>query len=34
MINYRVDNIEALIDVLRREGVTILDKMIKVRMAE
>jgi predicted enzyme related to lactoylglutathione lyase len=25
MINYRVDNIEALIDVLRKEGVTILD---------
>ncbi len=25
MINYRVDNIEALIDILRKEGVTILD---------
>lgn len=25
MINYRVDNIEALIDLLRKEGVTILD---------
>jgi predicted enzyme related to lactoylglutathione lyase len=27
MINYRVDNIEALVEVLKKEGVTILDKI-------
>ncbi len=27
MINYRVDNLEALVEVLKSEGVTIVDKM-------
>ena len=27
MINYRVENIEALVDILRKEGVTIVDEL-------
>lgn len=29
MINYRVENIEALVDELRKEGVTVIDEILQ-----